>query len=57
MLQKIEEMGAKLGEGMWEMDFQHGHLTNWLLIKEKQYLYYKRVIVQNKSGILLKIIS
>ncbi len=28
MLPPIEEMGAKLGEGMWAIDFHPRHLTN-----------------------------
>ncbi len=33
MLPSLEGTGAKLGEGMWAMDFQPRHCTNWLLTK------------------------
>ncbi len=33
MLPSIEDMGAKLGAGMWAMDFQPRHLAKWLLTK------------------------
>ncbi len=33
ILPTIVGMGAKLGEGMWAIDFQPSHSTNWLLTK------------------------